>query len=1118
MLQMKKLIALITLLIASVPAGAQSNQASLTGVVKDASGAVIPDAMVAATNLATSLKVNSKSDKSGNYQIVDLPPAVYRVTFEHDGFRLLTQDSVTLVLNQKLELDATLQIGSATDAVTVTTAPSALTTTTGTLADLVPERSVEGLPLNVRDPFALVGLTPGVQFGGNFGTGGAPDIGRGFYRDDFYIGGGRSAYQEIEIDGAPNTTGDGLNIIDPPVDSILEFKVTPNSYDAQYGRSTGGLVTFATKSGSNQFHGVAYEFTRHSIFDANSFFNKRNGVKLPSFARNQFGGDLGGPLYRNRVFFFVDYEGLRQGYPNTAISTVPTALQRAGNFSQTYASNGTLIAIYDPSSSTTQRTQFPGNIIPTDRIDPVAAAVMNLYPLPNAAGNPITNQNNYIFSSKATQDTDKYDIRTDMNITEKTKMFARYSRQQDTRLSTGTLPLPIGGGRSITDHFTQALVDLNRTITQNVVADVGFSFGRSLGIQYGRSNGFDNSTLGWPSSLTSLLAPQFPVFNIGDITGTANGGDAIVNKQPRNIFSTLGVVYIQHGRHGFKVGGDIRNIHFNEGQNATPSGSYTFNRVYTQGPTPTTASTTTGYGLASFLLGAATSGSVNQLQRISTQGLYYGVYFQDDWKATDRLFLNLGVRWDVGIGDREKYNRLAYFDPNAPSPLAGPAGLPNLKGIVDWIGQGNPQDQTQTDWSNVGPRFGFAYKSNPQVVWRGGYGIIFHPRFVQGTNGGAIEAVRTTTMTATINNGVTPYNTLSNPFPQGLLPAVTDRNPLVNFGQTITAPVHEFRNGYSEIWSFGVQIEFPHGFVADLHYWGNHGLRLLNTYNIDQLPDQYLSLGSALNSQVPNPFYGTGATGALALPTISRQQSLLPFPQYTAVTQAYGPNSGSTYNAGTAEVDKRISKTLTLLANYTWAKALDDDRTPLDNYNRRAERSFSSFDIRNMAHISFVYSIPYGPNRLYGSHQNRVVSDLLGDWDLSAITNLQDGIPVGVSRPAVMAPGTDAKLSNPTVSKWFNTSLFSPAPAFTFGNVGPYLSDVKTQAMHNLDAVLSKNFEFAEASSHPITATFRWEVYNVTNTVQLGAPNNSVTSQSFGQVTSALNAPRDMQFALKLRF
>jgi hypothetical protein len=1115
---MKKLVVLIAILVASLPAWAQSNQASLTGTVKDTSGAVVPETVVTATNVATSIKVSSKSDSSGNYQIVDLPPAVYRVTFGHTGFKILTQDAVTLVLNQKLELNGTLQVGSATEEVTVTTAPSALTTTTGTLADLVPERSVEGLPLNVRDPFALVGLTPGVQFGGSFGTGGAPDIGRGFYRDDFYIGGGRSAYQEIMIDGAPNTTGDGLNIVDPPVDSVLEFKVTPNSYDAQYGRSTGGLVTFATKSGSNQFHGVAYEFTRHSILDANSFFNKRNGVKLSSFARNQFGGDLGGPLYRGKAFFFVDYEGLRQGYPNTAISTVPTQLQREGNFSQTYASTGTLITIYDPSSSATQRTQFPGNIIPPGEIDPVAAAVMKLYPLPNTTGNPITNQNNYIFSSKATQNTDKYDIRTDMNITEKTKVFARYSRQQDTRLSTGNLPLPIGGGRSITDHFTQALVDVNRVITPKIVADVGFSFGRSLGIQYGRSLGFDTSALGWPSSLTSLLSPQFPVFNIGDITGTANGGDAIVNKQPRNIYSTLGVLYIQRGRHGFKIGGDIRNIHFNEGQNSTPAGSFTFNRIYTQGPNPTTSSTTSGYGLASFLLGAASLGSVNQLQRISTQGLYYGLYIQDDWKATDRLFLNLGVRWDVGIGDREKYNRLAWFDPNAPSPLAGAAGLPNLKGVVDWVGQGNSPNQTQTDWSNVGPRFGFAYKSNPQMVWRGGYGIVFHPRFVQGTNGGGIEAVRTTTMTATINNGITPYNTLSNPFPQGLLPAVTDRNPLVNIGQTITAPVHDFRNGYSEIWSFGVQIEFPHGFVADLHYWGNHGLRLLNTYNIDQLPDQYLSLGSALNTQVANPFYGLGATGALALPTISRQQSLLPFPQYTAVTQAYGPYAGSTYNAGTAEVDKRISNTLTLLANYTWAKALDDDRTPLDNYNRRAEKSFSSFDIRNMAHISFVYSIPYGRNRMYGSNHNRFLSEVVGDWDLSAITNLQDGIPVGVSRPSYMQPGTDAKLSNPTVTKWFNTSLFSPSAAYTFGNVGPYLPDVKTQAMHNVDAVLSKNFEIAESSTHPITATFRWEVYNVTNTVQLGAPNNSVTSQSFGQITSALNAPRDMQFALKLRF
>ena len=373
-------------------------------------------------------------------------------------------------------------------------------------------------------------------------------------------------------------------------------------------------------------------------------------------------------------------------------------------------------------------------------------------------------------------------------------------------------------------------------------------------------------------------------------------------------------------------------------------------------------------------------------------------------------------------------------------------------------------------------------------------------------------------MTATLNNGLTPYNTLSNPFPQGLLLPANDRSQLANVGQSISDVTPDFANGYSELWSFGVQKQFPGGFVMDLHYWGNKGIRILNTYNINQLPDQYLANGTALNSQVANPFYGNSAvSGVLAQPTISLQQSLLPFPQYTAVTQVYAPHAGSSYHAGTAQVDKRLSKTFTLLANYTWAKALDDVRTPLDNYNRRAEKSFSPFDIRHQAHVSFVYNIPYGRNRQFGSTQNRFVTAILGDWNIATITNLQSGLPVSVSRPAVKAPGS-ARLSHPTLAKWFNTALFSAAPSYTFGNVGPYLSDVRTQSIHNVDGVLSKNFGLGSVMEHPITATFRAEAYNLFNSVQFGFPNNSVTSQSFGQVTSALNAPRDLQFALKLQF
>ncbi len=1106
----------IAMSLGAVSAAGQANQGALTGTVHDASGAAIPGAKVTVRNKATSAMVETTTDATGHYRVNSLVPSAYVVLFSHEGFQSETESNVVINVDQVLEVGPELKTGSVNETVQVDTTPTPLDTTSATLGDTVPARSIEGLPLNVRDPFALVGLTPGVQFGGNFGNGGGTDVGRGFYRDDFDIGGGRSGFQEILLDGTPNTTGDrNLNIIDPPVDSVQEFKVQANSYDAQYGRTSGAVVNVVTKSGTNQFHGVAYDFERHSNLDANTWFNKHNGRKLPSFARHQFGGDLGGPLWREKVFFFVDYEGLRQGYPLTANSLVPTALQRTGDFSQTSTSTGAQIAIYDPSTLVNnQRTQFPGNRIPTGSIDPVAAAVIALYPLPNVNGAGY----NYTFSAKSITNSDKYDIRVDSNLDSKTRMFVRFSRQQDTRLGVGSLPLPIGGGRSVQDHFTQALVDLNHVFTAKVVMDLQTSFGRALGAQLGRSNGFDLSTIKLPSSYTTAVAPQFPVFNIGDITGTSNGSDAIVSVQPRNVYSTLGTVYWQLGRHSLKIGGDFRNLHFNEGQNAQPAGVFNFTRAYTQGPTATQANSTTGFGLASFLLGDVTGATVIRNNRLSTQGIYWAGYVHDDWRVNERLSLNLGVRYDVGIGDREKYNKLAWFDPHAASPIAAQAALPNLKGSIAWVGQGNDHNQQSTDSKNIGPRFGFAFKASNRSVFRGGYGMFYYPRLIAGTNGGAIEAVRSTTMNASLDNNVTPADKLSNPYPSGTLPPLNDRSVVANLGQSLTAPTHDnFKNGYSQLYSFGLQQDMGYGIVMDIHYWGNKGTHLINTYNINQLPDQYLSLGPALNQQVANPFRGIITTGTLAAATISRQQSLLPFPQYQGISDVYAPYSGANYNALTAQIDKRISSGLTLLANYTWSKALDDNRTPLDTYNPRAEKSYSSFHVPNQAKISFVYALPFGHDRMFGKGQPEVVKAVLGDWDFSTIVNLQSGLPIGISRPALMATGRSAHLSNPTISRWFDTTVFSTSPAFTFGNVGPYLRDVTTQSIHTVDAVLSKNFIIAPGD-HKLTGTFRAEAYNLTNTPQFGFPNTSVTSTSFGVVTSTLNSPRDLQFALKLRF
>jgi hypothetical protein len=1104
---------------------AQSFEAQVTGVVKDASGAVVPGAKLTATNLATKVTYSAISNDQGIYRFPSLAPADYRIDCAVNGFKTFEQSKLTLQVAQVFELNITLQTGAMTEQITITAAPPPLETATATLGQVVTTRSIQNLPLNVRDPMALVALTPGVILGPSFGNGGGQDVGRNFFKSDFNVGGGRSGSQEILMDGAPDTTPDiNRGVINPPVDTVQEFKVQAQSFDAQFGRTSGAVVNIITKSGSNEYHGLAYDFERHSVLDANNWFNNASQTSLPSFQRHQFGGNLGGPIRKSKWFAFGDYEGLRQGYPQTTISTVPTDLQRQGDFSQTYASNGAQIKIYDPASvvtlanGTRQRTQFPGNKIPTSQLNPVSLAVLQYLPTANRAGAAVTNQNNYIYSSDSTANSNKYDLRTDANFSDNTRMFIRYSRQEDVRAVPGNLPPPVGGGRFTTDHFTQAVADLSHVFSPTLVGDIQFSFTRGLAYQYGKSQGFDLSSLGLPSSYTSLVAAQFPVFQIGDSVSTSNGSDSFVQYQPRNVWATLGSVSWQHGKHSLKFGGDWRVLNFNEGQNGNASGNFQFNRLYTQGPNALQSSTTSGYGVASFLLGDVSNGSVSVINPISTQGLYYAAYVQDDWKVTSKLTINMGLRWDVGIGDREKYNRLAYFDPTASNPLGAAAGLPNLTGVLGWVGQENSKNQQSTDFLNFGPRFGFAYSLDSKTVIRGGYGIFFLPRNIQGNGAGAVEAVRTTNMVANLD-GYTPYNTITNPFPSGLLPSLNDRDPLANIGSSISAPDYGgFRNGYSQTWSLGMQRELPWGLILDAHYWGSKSTRLPVSWNIDQLPNQYLALGSNLQTTVKNPFYGLINNGStLAAPTTTVQQLLLPFPQYTSISQSLVPAGNATYEAGTLQVEKRLSSNLTFLAIYSRTKSIDDVRTPYDFYNRRLEKAISGLDAPNQFRFSGVWNLPVGHDRLYGKSLNPIVNFFIGNWDLSGIVTLQSGFPITANSRGMNSNGTSAVLDNPTISKWFDTSTFTVAPTYTFGNVGPVLTGVRTDPTRNVDVVLVKDFSLT-LGDRTIKTQFRSEFYNVFNHPQFGTPNTTITSQSFGTVTTQANAPRDLQFGLKVSF
>lgn len=1121
---MKFLQRLTILCFATATLGAQTFDAQLTGLVTDAQGAVIPGVHLTATNVATGVSASADSNGEGVYRFLTLPPATYRVQATGTGFKRFEQSRLTLQVGDVRTLDLKLEIGDAAQEVVVSAAPPSLETESATLGQVVTTRSIQNLPLNIRDPLALVALTAGVTLGPNFGNGGASDVGRNYFKSDFNVGGGRSGSQEILLDGAPDVTPDiNRAIIDPPVDSVQEFKVQTNSYDAEFGRTTGGVVNIITKSGANAVHGVLYDFERNSVLDANNFFNNRAGLPNLSFKRHQFGANGSGPVIKNKIFIFGDYEGLRQGYPITFTSTVPTALQRTGDFSKTFTADGKLIQIFDPNSLTTLpdgsrlRTQFPNNVIPASRFDPVSQKILSYYPLPNQTGDPVTGQNNYIRNAKSLTNGDKYDLRGDISFTEATRMFLRYSHQLDNRTVPGPLPAPIGGGRNTTDTYNQAVADLTHVFSSNLVGDFQFSFSRALAFQYGLSQGFDVSSLGFPAAFVSQTGPQFPGLTISDVTGVSNNGnDSFIQYQPRNTFNSRAGFTYARGKHTFKAGVDWRVLDFNEAQNTAPSGIFSFSRLFTQGPNPVQASNNGGFGFASFLLGAPTSGSYRALTPISTQGKYYAAYFQDDWRVTNRLTVNLGLRYEISTGDSEKFNRLAYLDLNTTSSLAAAAGLPNLKGQLQWIGSGNSSNQQRTEFTNLSPRFGFAYKLSDKSVLRGGYGIFFAPRTIQGNGNGAIEAFRDTSFAGSVD-GLTPGNTLSNPFPQGVLPPLNDRDPNANVGNAITGPTYSNSVGYVQLTSLGVQTELPFGFIGNAVYFANKGSHLpVGTWNLNQLPDQYLALGNALNDRVPNPFFGIIKTGTLSGTTVARQQLLLPYPQYTAVQQTNVPAGNSIYHAISVSLEKRATKNLTFLGSYTFSKAIDDISTPIDIYNRKLNKALSSFDTPQVLVMSFVYQIPFGKGRDYGANLNRFVNFIVGGWDLDGIIRLQSGNPIAISTPS-LNNGTSAHKDRPTIDQWFDTSVFRVVPAFTLGNVGPRLPDVRTDRLQNVDSVLVKNFS-ASIKEHLITTQFRAEIYNLLNNVQFATPNTSVSSTSFGRVTAQANNPRELQFGLKINF
>ena len=863
---------------------AQTATGSISGNVADPSGSAVPGARVTVTNVGTNDSRSARTNESGYFSFPLLPPATYRLETEASGFKRFIRDNLKLDVALALTVDVPMEIGAASESVTVSAETPALEEESSSLAHVIENERIVNLPTNGRNSYGFAALVPGVRASKGF-----TQVAYGMYNDQFVsINGSRPNQNSFTLDGGINTNpafnGPGYF---PSVDEVQEYKVQTNNFSAEYSNTAGGVINLITKSGTNQFHGSLYEFLRNDKLTGTDFFVNRSGLKKGELRYNQFGGTVGGPvilphLYngKDRTFFFGAYEGLRWVRGITAAGTVPTDLERTGNFSQTRAANGQVIAVYDPLTSRPDpnqpgsfiRSAFPGNIVPANRFDPVANSILNYIPHANTAGNPITNLNNFISNASSPVHKDGFTVRVDHSLTQNQKIFAR-SSLNNTPVSRPEIyghalyiSEPINGAVDQLNQ-RQAVVNYSNLIRPNLVLELSSSYLRYSIQRKGPGNGFDPVQLGMPTYFRQLqpaLVPCFPtigITNLGvSIPVSDVGGGLVGNCQllhdSYESFHQYANVSNTRGAHSLKFGGNFGVNRLATGRYGVANQSYSYSPGFTQGPNPLSGSATAGSAFASFLLGTPASGSVttdgpgqNLLYR------YYGVYIQDDWKVTSRFTVNLGMRYDYQSPWTERYNRIADFNFTAPSPVQVP-GL-NLMGGLYYPGVGGtPRGQFDPDRKNFGPRFGFAYSLNAKTVLRGGYGIFFGPITGGGFNGAIpISGFQTTSSMITSLDGITPTNFMTNPFPDGFVRAPGSKLGLATLlGQSVTGMDRDRHTPYAEQWNFDIQRTLPMNLLLDVAYAGSRGLRLFGNLNYNQLDNQYLSLGSALLQQVPNPF------------------------------------------------------------------------------------------------------------------------------------------------------------------------------------------------------------------------------------------------------------------------
>jgi hypothetical protein len=1091
-------------LAAPVDLHAQVTTADLVGTVKDGSGAVVAGAQVAATNEATGVSRAVHTDTEGNFLITQLHPGRYTLTAEIPGFRKLVQKGIELQVNQRAQIDLVLQIGEVSEIVAVEGTAPLLESQSSVLGSVISETQVQDLPLNGRNFVQLAILTPGVT-GTGYGARGT--IMSGTRPDDqrpgseLFVNGNRENSNNYLYDGIDNNDRLTLAlVIRPAIEAIKEFKIQTNLYSAEQGRNPGGQVDVVTKSGTNEIHGAAYEFLRNSALDAKNFFD-RPADKIPPFKQNQFGFAIGGPIKKNRTFFFGDADFFRQRLARTFVNTVPTARMRSGDFSEIPG------IIYDPQTTRVDpnnpsgmiRDPFPGNIIAPNRFDPVSAKLMNAYPLPTSSAL----SNNLVTNPTKKQDWNQFDVRVDHQINNANNFFTRYSYSKTDTVSPLTFPavqIPgvpqaIGVGNEDTFAGTAALtaqhvvLNLVHTFSPRVIADVRAGFNRfnldytQEGSEFGQPLG---NLLGVPNANQHETAQAFPIFSPAGFTGVGHSRSLPIFRR-ENTFQYVGNVTISQGAHTLKTGFDMRRRQLTEYQTNRGNGRFNFSPSITNNPQNNSG----GNSMASFLLGAPSLIEQDYLLAwVGIRGTEYSGYIADDWRASSRLTFNLGLRYELDTPYNEVANRWANFDPvTATVLIAGRNGVGKSAGVETWK-------------SGFAPRFGFAYSLFSRTVIRGGFGIFYN---TSGHGGNVLRLQRHVPFGPIYS--FNPGNFFVSRRVSDGFPVIPPLNPALadNPSGGVIGVIPTYKPGYAQQFNLTLEHEIsPWSLLFKGGYVGNLGRRLDSTIDLNQpLPGP-----GAVNNR--RPFFGVR-------------------PDLATITYALSDGLSS-YHALQFSAEKRFTAGLSFLGSYTWGHSLDnvptafgggaDGPVPQDNRNRRADRGNSPFNIRQRLTFSWNYQLPFGKGRSL-LKDSGIANAILGGWQMNGIASAQTGLPYtptlasatvntgGGSRPDRVADGT---LDEPGPDRWFDVAAFtSPAP-FTYGNAGRNILDGPGRV--NFDFSLFKDFPITERSR----IQFRTEFFNLFNTPQFDLPNSTVGVGNAGTITGIVGIPRQIQFGLKLVF